>query len=75
METITVIISITFGIIASFGMSNGFDHKNWKGWFYIGCGFIFGFTLPGGIITGVLAALLTMFGGRYMHKIRQKYNK
>ena len=75
METIIIVTALVSGIIASIGMGIGFDYRKPSSWVYIVCGFIFGFFLAGGIVIGILAALITLWGGIFIHKAKQRFKK
>ena len=75
METIIIVTTLVSGIIASIGMGIGFDYRKRSSWVYILCGFIFGFFLAGGIVMGIFAALITLWGGTYIHKVKQRFKE
>ena len=75
MEITIIVFALTSGIIASIGMGIGFDYRKRSSWLYIVCGFIFGFFLAGGVAAGILAALITLLGGTYILKVKQRFKE
>jgi len=74
MKDILNCVSVLVLIIASISLGYGFDLKKWQSWIYILCGFLFGFLQLGGIGSGVLVALLMIWGGPIALKHREKFS-
>jgi hypothetical protein len=71
MSELLDFLSIGFLLVAAIGVGYGFELKKWKSWLYILSGFLFGFLQLGGPISGIIIALLMIWGGPVAFKHRQ----